>query len=256
MDNSFTPWNAEDDATLIGLYENKLTHAQIAEMLGRSIDAVDARRRKLGLKRGVIIRKAQTPDDFEEMAKTMNMTQLAKHYGRVRSVIARWVEELELTEIIVDRRGTVKAIPHNFQKMAPTMTRAELMRLYNTDRLTIIGWLREAGISCQSITERRAQNAKSDPVKIEEDGTVARREFNGRTKLVAAEAAQFLRRFHSSVHRADIKMYEHSSHTWGDVKNVPHRGINQYYVAGKGIMWLDDLIDYATSKGFKIKELT
>lgn len=256
MNNRFTAWSAEDDATLIGLYGNKLTHAQIADVLGRSIEAIDARRRKLGLKRGVIIRKAQTPDDFEEMAKTMNMAQLAKHYGRVRSVIARWVEELELTEIIVDRRGTVKAIPHNFSKMAPTMTRAELMRLYNTDRLTIIGWLREAGISCQSITERRAQNAKSAPVKIEEDGTVARREFNGRTKLVAAEAARFLRRFHSSVHRADIKMYEHSSHTWGDVKNVPHRGINQYYVAGKGIMWLDDLIDYATSKGFKMKELT
>jgi hypothetical protein len=256
MDNSFTPWNAEDDATLIGLYENKLTHAQIAEMLGRSIDAVDARRRKLGLKRGVIIRKAQTPDDFEEMAKTMNMTQLAKHYGRVRSVIARWVEELELTEIIVDRRGTVKAIPHNFSKMAPTMTRAELMRLYNTDRTTIAGWLREVGISCQSITERRAQNATSVPTKIEDNGPVVRREFTGHVKLTAAEAARFLRRFHASVHRADIKMYEHSSHTWGDVNNVPHRGVNQYYVAGKGILWLDDLIAYATSKGFKMKELT
>jgi hypothetical protein len=117
-------------------------------------------------------------------------------------------------------------------------------------------WLKEVGITCQSITERRAQNAKPVPAKIEEDTPVARREFSGHMKLTAAEAAQFLRRFHASVHRADIKMYEHSSHTWGDVKNIPHRGINQYYVAGKGIMWLDDLIDYATSKGFKIKELT
>lgn len=255
MDNSFTPWSAEDDATLVDLYEKKLTHAQIAQALGRSIDAIDGRRRKLGLKRGVVIRKAQAPDDFEEMAKTMNMTQLAKHYGRVRSVIARWVEDLELTELAIDPRGRVKAIPHNFSKMAPTMTRAELMRLYNTDRITVMGWLKEVGISCQSITERRAQNAKAAPVKIEEDNLVVRREFTGRTKLVAAEAAKFLRRVHASVHRADIKMYEHSSHTWGDVKNVPHRGVNQYYVAGKGIMWLDDLIDYATSKGFKMKEL-
>lgn len=256
MDNSFTPWQPEEDAILIELYENKLTHAQIAQALGRSVDAIDGRRRKLGLKRGTVIRRMPTPDDLLELAKTMNVTQLTKHYGRARSVVYRWMEELELTEVVVDQRGRTKTVPHNFQKMAPTMTRAELMRLYNTDRLTIIGWLREAGISCQSITERRAQNAKSAPVKIEEDGTVARREFNGRTKLVAAEAARFLRRFHSSVHRADIKMYEHSSHTWGDVKNVPHRGINQYYVAGKGIMWLDDLIDYATSKGFKMKELT
>jgi hypothetical protein len=256
MDKSFTPWSAEDDATLIGLYENNLTHAQIAEMLGRSIDAIDGRRRKLGLKRGVIIRKAQTPDDFEEMALTMNMTQLTNHYGRVRSVIARWVEELELTDIVVSPCGRPKAIPHNFSKMAPTMTRAELMRLYNTDRLTIMRWLKEVGITCQSIMDRREQNAKSVPTKIEEDGPVARREFSSRTKMIAAEAAQFLRRLHASVHRADIRMFEQSSHTWGDVKNVPHRGINQYYVAGKGVMWIDDLIAYAEAKGFKMKELT
>jgi hypothetical protein len=255
MDNSFTAWSAEDDATLIGLYENKLTHAQIADVLGRSIDAVDARRRKLGLKRGVIIRKAQTPDDFEEMAKTMNITQLTNHYGRVRSVISRWVEELELTDIVVSSSGRPKAIPHNFSKMAPTMTRAELMRLYNTDRLTIMRWLKEMGITCQSIVDRRVQNAKSVPTKIEEDGPVARREFSSRTKMVAAEAAQFLRRVHASVHRADIRMYEQSSHTWGDVKNIPHRGINQYYVAGKGVIWIDDLIAYAETKGFKMKEL-
>ena len=256
MDNSFTPWRPEEDATLIELYENKLTHAQIAQALGRSIDAIDGRRRKLGLKRGVVIRRMPPPDDLIELAKTMNQTQLVKHYGRARSVVSRWMEELELTEIVVDPRGTVKAIPHNFCKMAPTMTRAELMRLYNTDRLTVMGWLKETGLSSMSRVDWLAQNAKPTPLKIEEDSTVARREFSGRAKLVAAEAARFLRRYHASVHRADIKMYEHSPHTWGDVKNVPHRGINQYYVAGKGVMWLDDFIAYAETKGFIMKELT
>jgi hypothetical protein len=254
MDNSFTPWRPEEDAILIELYENKLTHAQIAQALGRSIDAIDGRRRKLGLKRGVIIRRMLPPDDLAELSQTMNLTQLVKHYGRARSVVSRWMEELELTAIVTG--GRKKAIPPTFCKMAPTMTRAELMRLYNADRTTIAGWLREVGISCQSITERRAQNATSVPTKIEDNGPVVRREFTGHVKLTAAEAARFLRRFHASVHRADIKMYEHSSHTWGDVNNVPHRGVNQYYVAGKGILWLDDLIAYATSKGFKMKELT
>lgn len=256
MDNSFTPWSAEDDATLIDLYEKKLTHAQIAQALGRSIDAVDGRRRKLGLKRGAIVRKAQAPDDFREMAQTMNMTQLAKHYGRTRSVIYRWVEDLEINQVVTSPRGRPKAIPLNFIKIAPTMTRAELIRLYNTDRITVLGWLKEVGIACQSITERRAQNAKATPVEVVDNVSVARREFSGHTKLVAAEAAKFLRRVHASVHRADIKMYEHSSHTWGEVNNVPHRGANQYYVSGKGIMWLDDLIAYAEAKGFKMKELT
>ena len=256
MDSSFTPWRPEEDATLIELYENKLTHAQIAQALGRSIDAIDGRRRKLGLKRGVVIRRMPPPDDLAELAKTMNLTQLVKHYGRVRSVVSRWMEELELTEIVVDPRGTVKAIPHNFCKMAPTMTRAELMRLYNTDRITVMGWFKETGLSPMSRVDWLAQNAKPTPLKIEDDSTVARREFNGRTKMIAAEAARFLRHYHASVHRADIKMYEHSPHTWGDVNNIPHRGINQYYVAGKGVMWLDDLIAYAEAKGFKMKELT
>lgn len=256
MDNSFTSWRPEEDAKLTGLYENNLTHAQIAQALGRTVDAVDSRRRKLGLKRDFIPQKAPPPDDLEEMAQTMNVTQLVKHYGRVRSVVTRWINELQLTEIVVDARGSVKAIPPTFRKMAPTMTRAELMRLYNTDRATVIGWLKEAGLTSLSKLEWQTRNAKSVPLKIEEGGAVSKREFNGQTKLIAAEAAHFLRRTHQSVHRADIRMYEQSSHTWGDVKNVPHRGINQYFVSGKGVMWLDDLIAYAKIKGFTIKELT
>jgi hypothetical protein len=256
MANSFSSWRAEEDAVLIELYDNNQTHAQIAEALGRSVDAVDSRRRKLGLKRDAIIRQMPTPDDLAELAKTMNVTQLTRHYGRARSVVYRWMEELELQEVVVDRRGRKKSIPLTFCKIAPTMTRAELMRLFNADRPMIMGWLKETGLSPLSREDWLAQNAKPTPINIKEDEPVIRREFTGQTKMIAAEAAHFLRRFHASVHRADIKMFEHSSHTWGDVNNVPHRGINQYYVAGRGLMWLDDLIAYAESRGFKIKELT
>ena len=254
MDNSFTAWRPDEDAKLTGLYENNLTHAQIAQALGRSVDAVDSRRRKLGLKRDFVPRKAPPPEDFEEMAQTLNVTQLVKHYGRVKSVVTRWMYELQLTEIDTGKRK--KVIPPTFCKMAPTMTRAELMRLYNANRMSVLGWLKETGITPLSKTEWREQSDNPAPLKIEEESTVPKREFNGQTKLIAAEAAHFLRRTHQSVHRADIRMYEQSSHTWGDVKNLPHRGVNQYYVSGKGVMWLDDLLAYAAIKGFKIKELT
>lgn len=254
MDNSFTAWRADEDAKLTGLYENNLTHAQIAQALGRSVDAIDSRRRKLGLKRDFVPRKAPPPEDFEEMAQTLNVTQLVKHYGRVKSVVTRWMYELQLTEIDTGKRK--KVIPPTFCKMAPTMTCAELMRLYNTDRITVRGWLRETDITPLSKLEWQARNAKSGPIHIEQSGPVPRREFSGQTKMIAAEAAHFLRRTHPSVHRADIRMYEQSSHTWGDVKNIPYRGVNQYYVSGKGVMWIDDLIAYAGTKGFTIKELT
>jgi hypothetical protein len=255
MSNSFMPWRAEEDATLTELYHKNLTYAQIGEVLGRSADAVDTRRRKIGLKREFVSHKSPPPEDLRELARTMNVSQLVKHYGRIRSVVVRWMDELKLTEIVVSSSGRKRSVPDTFCTMAPTMTCAQLMRLYGSDRRTIKGWLRETGTVAVSKTERYAEITTPAPVNTEQEPTVARREFRGHTKLIAAEAANFLRRTHPSVHRADIRMYEQSAHTWGDVKNVPYRGVNQYFVSGKGIMWIDDLIAYAQTKGFQIKEL-
>jgi len=255
MSNSFTPWRAEEDAILTELYHKNLTYAQIAEVLDRSADAIDTRRRKIGLKREFVSHKSPPPDDLRELARTMNVSQLVKHYGRIRSVVVRWMNELQLTEVVVSSSGRKRSVPDNFCTMAPTMTCAQLMRLYGSDRRTIKGWLKETGTTAVSKTERYAEITTRISVEIKKEELVARREFSGHTKLLAAEAAQFLRRTHPSVHRADIRMYEQSSHTWGDVKNVPYRGVNQYFVSGKGIMWIDDLIAYAQTKGFKIKEL-
>jgi hypothetical protein len=254
MVKRLSTWQPEEDAMLKELYENNMASEQIAQALGRTVESVDNRRRKTGLKRNFVLEKVPPPDDFVGMLNTMNVSQLMKHYGHARSVICRWIFELELTTIV--RGGRKKVIPSNFDTVAPTMTCAELTRLYNANRATIVGWLRERGITPLSIWDRRELNANPVPAKTEEDTPATRRELSGRTKLVAVEAAKFLRRYHPSVHRADIKMFEHSSHTWGDVNNVPFRGVNQYYVAGKGIMWSDDLIAYAESRGFKIKELT
>lgn len=253
MAHRINEWTPEEDAKLRELYAANLMPAQIARALGRTANAVDSRRRKLGLKRDFVVEKAPPPDDLAERLKTMNVTQLIEHYGRARTVIFRWMRELQLKKVVTGVRK--KAIPANFHKMATTMTRAELMRLYNTNHVTIKGWLEELGVTPLSMLDRRAQMAKPVPIKIEEECTVPRREFKGHTKLIAADAAQFLRRIHACVHRADIQMYEQSSHTWGDVNDVPHRGVNQYFVSGKGVLWLDDLIAYAETKGFKIKEL-
>lgn len=256
MSKSFTPWRSEEDVILTELYLKNLTYPQIGEVLGRSADAVDTRRRKIGLKREFVSHKAPPPDDLKEMARTMNVTQLVKHYGRIRSVIVRWMDELKLTEVLVSPRGRKSAVPDNFRTMAPTMTCAALMRLYGSDRRTVKGWLKETGVTSLPKAEWYAQTVRFVPEEVGEVDPVARREFSSHTKLIAAEAANFLRRIHPSVHRADIRMYEQSPHTWGEVKNVPFRGINQYFVSGKGIMWIDDLIAYAEAKGFEIKELT
>ena len=58
MSKSFTPWRPEEDAILTELYHKNLTYPQIAEVIGRSADAVDTRRRKIGLKREFVSHKS------------------------------------------------------------------------------------------------------------------------------------------------------------------------------------------------------
>ena len=128
MSKSFTPWRPEEDAILTELYHKNLTYPQIAEVIGRSADAVDTRRRKIGLKREFVSHKSPPPDDLREMARTMNVTQLVKHYGRIRSVVVRWMDELKLTEVLVSSSGRKKAVPDNFRTMAPTMTCADWLQ--------------------------------------------------------------------------------------------------------------------------------
>lgn len=255
MVNRIDQWRPEEDAKLKEFYENNLMPAQIGQALGRTANAVDSRRRKLGLRREFVATgPLPAPQDLEERVKTMNITQLAGFYNRATSVIVRWMRELQLTRQVSGLRK--KAIPDNFTKVAGGLTQAELTRMYNTDPRTIRGWLQEVGVKALTTQERNAQLKRPVPVEVEPECVVPRREFSGHTKLIAAEAAQFLRRSHQSVHRADIQMFEHSSQTWGDVHQLPHRGVNQYFVSGKGVMWFDDLITYAETKGFKIKELT
>lgn len=247
-------WTAETELRLGELYHQMLPPSKIAEILGVTAAAVDSRARKLGLSRPKKHPAYIIPDDFEERAKTMNVTQLAHFYKRGRETIARWFRERQIAQIeSLSKRG--KAVPKSFGMMAPNMTRADLCRFYNTSPRTIRGWLEETGTTPLTPEEKRMREPVKPsvytPTKIEEP----RREFKSKEKLIAAEAAHYLRRIHANVHRADIQMHENSSQTWGDVNKIQHRGINQYYVSGKGVMWLDELIAYAECKGYKQKEL-
>lgn len=248
-------WTAEKELRLGELFHQMLPPSKIAEELGVTAASVDSRVRKLGLTRPKKHPAYIVPDDFEERAKTMNITQLARYYERGRDTIAKWfkIKNIECDENLA-KRG--KAIPKSFETMVPNLTRSDLAKFYNSDLRTIRGWLEETGLTPLTPEEKRMR----EPVKAENilkkiAHEQPRREFKSHERLIAAEAAHYLRRTHVNVHRADIQMYENSSHTWGDVHEIPHRGINQYFVSGKGVMWLDDLVAYAETKGFKVKEL-
>jgi hypothetical protein len=54
-------WTPEEDAKLKELYAANLMPAQIARAIGRTANAIDSRRRKLGLKRDFVPERAPSP---------------------------------------------------------------------------------------------------------------------------------------------------------------------------------------------------
>lgn len=247
-------WTSEKEIRLAELFHQMLPPSKIAEELGVTAASVDSRVRKLGLTRPKKHPAYIVPDDFEERAKTMNITQLARFYERGRDTVTKWfkIKDIPCDENLA-KRG--KAIPKSFEKIATSLTRSDLAKFYNSDLRTIRGWLEETGITPLTPEEKRMREPVTAKDILDPTPQEPRREFKSKEKLIAAEAAQYLRRTHANIHRADILMFENSSQTWGDVNQIKHRGINQYYVSGKGVMWLDDLIAYAESKGYKQKEL-
>lgn len=244
-------WTPEEDARLVELFKQGLRPAVVARIMDRTVASVDSRRRKFGMRGNFRAEPLPVPEDFEEKAKAMNVSQLMEYYGRAHTVIVRWMRERSINAVIGVRR---KAIPPNFAALAKSLTRAELCRMYNTDPRTVRGWLHDLGVEAISFQEKRTQSIPAITRSIKTNVEIPRREFSTKTKTIAAEAAQFLRKHFQNVFRADIQMYEQSSHTWGDVNKAPHRGINQYFVAGKGVLWLDELIALAERKGFSPKE--
>lgn len=73
--------------------------------------------------------------------------------------------------------------------------------------------------------------------------------FTSKIKTEAPVAADYLRKYYSSVFRCDIKMYENKPGTWGDRHGLDDHGKNQYFVAGKGTMWIDELVELAQRHG-------
>lgn len=244
-------WTAEDDAKLKELFNMGHKPSAVARIMERTVASVDSRRRKFGMRGNSTQELIPIPDDLREKARMLNISQLMQHYNRSRNVIIRWMREMHLNATPGVRR---KAIPPNFVSSAKNLTRAELCRMYNTDPRTVRGWLDDLGLEPLTMQEKKLQNVPAITRSIVTNVEIPRREFNTKTKTIAAEAAQYLRKHFHNVFRADIQMYEQSSHTWGDVNKVPHRGINQYFVAGKGTLWLDELIALAERKGFTPKE--
>lgn len=182
---------------------------------------------------GASIRR-KLPDDFAARAVAMSDQDLRRHYVAGQSTIKRWRIESGATENLFKRLPNVQ-MPADFAEIANGMTVGQAADHFRRPRDTIRRWFGYAGIA-----PRPARFVATQKVNhVELDASVA------------GQAAQHLRRFYGSVHRADLRIRESGRATWGSERGLPDGGRGLYFVSGLGVMPDHEMVGLARDRGFK-----
>jgi hypothetical protein len=151
-----------------------------------------------------------------------------------------------------------KPAPENLVNTAVYMSILELARHYDVTVNVVRRWMKEKDIipctrtlSWRKAMEKSEKKAPVAPRRIPpDDGRV----FSRDTELEAPIAADFLRKKFSNVFRADIRLREGQTVTWGQQYACPKGGRRQYFVSGIGVLWIDELIALAEKNGYVRKK--
>lgn len=243
-------WGPELDQKLRELYEHGTHVADIAGQLNCTKAAVESRVNRLDLRRPMkpAAMRRPPPADLAEVAARMTRSEMTRHYFVSRDTVIRWINETGVECLDLRKRG----IPSDFATVAPMLTKAELSDRFDKDPSTIERWLRVCGVRAHKVLSLR--NLKLKELEEEKTRPPEVRQFREKVKAIAPVAADFLRKHYSAVFRCDIKLWEARSGTWGSQRGLPDYGKNQYFVAGKGPMWIDELIELAVKHGFNVSD--
>lgn len=195
--------------------------------------AVARWRDEIGMPRKVIRRPARTgpPADLREMSEKLHRSGLAKHYDCRLSLIDRWLEQIGAVAASPPPAGAACGlpVPDDFAARARTMTRAALARHYRRCDDTIDRWCKAAEVRPAAAKAPRHQH-RPTPQAPATDGTAV------------SAAAHHLRR-HFVVYRYDVRPLAQRKH-------LPNQGVGLWFVAGKGVVPPEQLIELAKGKGF------
>jgi len=204
--------------------------------------------------------KRAVPDDFRELVATTPLTQLKARYNCGQGTLYRWLHETGYDELapFTSHAGVT---PDDFIARAARSTRSELLTHYKIGTRTLERWLTNTGAKTrgQLAVEEARTRAPTPPKrptptttpKPRTDMPEAPKVQDATPSPIVAGAAQFLRKHHSNVHRADIRMFEGRGDTWGDHYGAPDRGVGHYYVSGAGIVSHAQLVEMAEARGYR-----
>lgn len=219
----------EQLATLRTMFADGRSDGDIAQAVGRTALAIEARRCRLGLSRGHTPRPM--PDGFaDDLRAGMTRPSLKAKYRVGVVALDRW--RLEVGVIKRPYRARRDA-PADFVTRGPTMTRNEASKHYDQCEKVIARWYAGAGIKPKSAWATLGNMGR----------VVSARTSQGDTST-AGDAAHHLRRFHANVFRCSV-LDRNTLHAKGLGDGTGH-----YSVAGVGIVTVAEMMEMARAKGW------
>lgn len=224
-------------------------------------DSIRAIARRMNLPKRAQLRPP--PEGLAEALLEMGVEGARVHFKAGWSTIRRWMQELNLSK--PPRKPQPKpaprplVIPADWAEVAPTLYKFEIAEHYRMGVKNINRIIEATGIRSRKTAHELAK--ERPPEAPRQRQRRAPRRPMGRHPVVDRsgvhsnitlyqQAANHLRRLYPNVHRCDIQMREFDRTTWGDEHKVPNHGQGFYYVAGRGVITNDDLIQLAERHGF------
>lgn len=149
------------------------------------------------------------PNDFAQVAPTLCLSALSKHYQTSDMVVRRWCKNTGINPARATNRGgkAPKPAPEGFAAIAPTLSITALCKQYGVNHRCIKRWLEEAGTYSKpyiAAPPKPRERRVSNPGAMSKMGRV-----NGsklaptRVKSIYDEAADVLRRERFLVNRCN-----------------------------------------------------
>lgn len=247
-------WTEEAINEAANLYESGMSLARVAEHMGVTYAAIDKALRKAGVKfrgAGPQNRMPEAPPGLAAAYEQQGtVAKVAEYYSVRPEVVYRWLSSIDVRP----KKSKLKPIivPADWNEVAPVMTQADLMRHYNCGRERIYRLMAATGVQPMKHADKPPvqKTVREMTPKVVRSGLREREDLSHLTGYAEA-AAQFLRRTHSNVFKANIRYSDITQETWGFREGLPNGGRQQYSVSGVGILWLDELIELAKKQGWK-----
>jgi hypothetical protein len=247
-------WTEEAINEAASRYEAGMSLARVAEHMGVTYAAIDKALRKAGVKlrgSGPQGPRLEVPPKLREVYETLGtVASVAQHYSVKPEIVYRWLSRIDVRPKMSKLKPIT--IPPDWNEVAPVMTQADLMRHYNCGRERIYRLMAATGVQPMKHVNKPSteKTVREMTPKVVRSGLQEREDLSHLTGYAEA-AAQFLRRTHSNVFKANIRYSDITPETWGFRQGLPNGGRQQYSVSGVGILWLDELIELAKKQGWK-----